>query len=130
MSETLWNCFVETVRRDPARAAIIQGDDHVSFEQWMHRSLDYVSWLGDAGLCRHDRVVIMLPNSAELYKKQIERGLGGDPRAALKARAILRKLCGTIVLEPEEDGSLWAIYDLQPAALLARGVTGGRGERI
>ncbi len=76
------------------------------------------------------KVAAMLPNAAELYRKQIELGLDGDPRAALKARAILRKLCGTILLEPGEDGSLWAVYDLHPAALLARGVTGGRGERI
>lgn len=44
---------------------------------------------------------------------------------------MLRKLCGTIVLEPGEDGSLWARYDLNPAALLTQAVgTVGRGDRI
>jgi len=32
----------------------------------------------------------MLPRAAELYREQIEQGLGGDPAAAAKARAILR----------------------------------------
>jgi hypothetical protein len=41
-----------------------------------------------------------------LYRKQIDLGLDGDPRAAFKARVILRKLCGTIVLEPDADQSL------------------------
>lgn len=76
------------------------------------------------------RIAALLPNAAELYRKQIALGLDGDARAALKARAVLRKICGTIVLEPGDNGSLWANYDLQPAALLRSGVTGGRGERI
>jgi hypothetical protein len=42
----------------------------------------------------------------DLYRKQIDLGLDGDPRAALKARVVLRKLCGPIVIEPgEEEGS-------------------------
>jgi len=36
------------------------------------------------------RVLSMLPRAAELYREQIEQGLGGDPAAAAKARAILR----------------------------------------
>jgi hypothetical protein len=77
------------------------------------------------------KLAALLPNAAELYRKQINLGLDGDPRAALKARVVLRKLCGTIVLESEKDGSLWARYDLQPAALLTQAVgIGGRGDRI
>lgn len=80
MSDTLWSAFVETVHRDPSRVAIIQGDDQVSFEQWMRRSLDYVSWLGDFGLRRHDRVVIMMPNSAEMAAAMFGVwGAGGIP---------------------------------------------------
>jgi hypothetical protein len=78
-----------------------------------------------------ENVVTVLPNAAELYRRQITQGLDGDPRAALKARLALRKLCGTIVLEPGEGGSLWARYELQPAALLTASVgTVGRGEGI
>jgi len=45
-------------------------------------------------------------------------GLGGDPAAAAKARTILREMLGEIMLSPGEDGSLWAEYGMQPAALL------------
>ena len=45
-------------------------------------------------------------------------GLGGDPAAATKARTILRDMLGEIMLSPGEDGSLWAEYGMQPAALL------------
>ena len=40
----------------------------------------------------------MLPSAAELNRGQIEAGLDGDQRAALKARVILRRLCGPIVI--------------------------------
>ena len=78
------------------------------------------------------RIVRMLPNAAALYREQIALGLDGDPRAALKARVAVRKLCGAIVLEPgEEAGSLWARFDLHPAALILQaGGSSGRGDRI
>ena len=44
---------------------------------------------------------------------------------------ILRDLLGKVSLEPEKDGSLWAVYGLQPAALVRRATgTGYRGDRI
>lgn len=77
------------------------------------------------------KLAAMLPNAAELYRKQIEDGLDGDPRAAAKARVVLRKLLGPILLEQETDGSVWARYEVQPGALLAQAVgNAGRGDRI
>lgn len=76
------------------------------------------------------RVLAMLPRAAELYREQIDRGLGGDHAAAAKARTILRDMLGEIMLSPGEDGSLWAEYAMQPAALLVGAGTGGRGDRI
>jgi len=35
-----------------------------------------------------------LPKAAEHFRRQVEQGLDGDPRAALKARVILRELLG------------------------------------
>lgn len=78
-------------------------------------------------------VTAILPRAAELYRKQIADGLDGNPQAALKARVILRDLLGKIRLAPGEDGSLWAFYSLQPAALLRSAVgagTDGSGGRI
>jgi hypothetical protein len=72
----------------------------------------------------------MLPRAAELYREQIDQGLGGDHAAAAKARTILRDMLGEIMLSPGEDGSLWAEYAMQPAALLQGAGTGGRGEAI
>lgn len=76
------------------------------------------------------RVLAMLPRAAELYREQIDQGLGGDPSAAAKARTILRDILGEIILSPCEDGSLWAEYAMQPAALLIGAGTDGRGDRI
>lgn len=81
------------------------------------------------------KMLAMLPKAAEMYRRQIAQGLDNDPRAAGKARMILRKLLnGTIRLIPDQGG-LWAEYQLQPAALLKgveiKGVgTGGSGGRI
>jgi site-specific DNA recombinase len=75
------------------------------------------------------KVIAFLPRAAELYRAQVAAGLGGDPGAVLKARTALRELIGEVKLQPGEDGSLWASYDFQPAVLL-RGGTDGRGERI
>jgi len=77
---------------------------------------------------RSAKVLSMLPRAAEAYRRQIEQGLDGDPRAALKARVILEDLFGGKVrLVPKPDGSLWAEYALQPAALLKGVGTDGSG---
>ena len=62
----------------------------------------------------------ILPKAAELYRRQIVLGLDGDPRAALKARVVLRELFvgGRVELQLEPDGSLWAVGQIQPDALL------------
>jgi hypothetical protein len=75
-------------------------------------------------------VLAMLPRAAELYREQIDQGLGGDPAAAAKARTILREMLGEIMLSPGEDGSLWAEYGMQPAALLQGAGTCGRVKRF
>jgi hypothetical protein len=59
-----------------------------------------------------------------------ERLKAGDPASAAKARTILRQMLGEIMLSPGEDGSLWAEYAMQPAALLQGAGTCGRGDRI
>jgi hypothetical protein len=81
------------------------------------------------------KVLSMLPHAAEVYRKQIAEGLGGNPRAVLKARVILRDLFGgKIRLVPGPEGSLWAEYGLHPAALLKGSAVGagtcGSGGRI
>jgi site-specific DNA recombinase len=76
------------------------------------------------------RVLALLPRVAELYREQIDMGLGGNSAAAAKARTILREMLGEILLSPGEDGSLWAEYAMQPAAMLKDAGTCGRGDRI
>mgnify|MGYP001259338170 CR=1 FL=1 len=72
------------------------------------------------------KVLSMLPKAAELYRRQIAEGLGGDARAAAKARVILREMFnGRIDLRPEPDGTLWAVGSVQPGAMLQ--VVGNRG---
>lgn len=78
-------------------------------------------------------IVTMLPKAAALYRAKIERGLDGNPVAATAARTVLRALVGgKIDLVHEPDGSLWAVYGLNPAALLEEAVAGqnGSGGRI
>jgi hypothetical protein len=76
------------------------------------------------------RVLALLPRAAELYREQIDLGLGGDATEATKARTILRDMLGEIMLSRGEDGSLWAEYAMQPAALLIGAGTSGRGEAL
>ena len=71
-----------------------------------------------------------LPNAAELYRRQITLGLDGDPRAALRARIALRNLLGPIQLEQGEGASVWAVYEMHPAALVMGAGSGYRGDRI
>ena len=75
------------------------------------------------------KVFTMLPRAAEAYRRQITLGLDGDPRAALKARMILRELFGgKIRLVPQLDGGLMAHWNLHPGALLkSLGTYGGEG---
>jgi len=68
------------------------------------------------------KIRTMLPKAAQAYRQQIEWGLDNDPRAAAKARVILRDLLGLIRMCPGQDGSLWAQYDTRPAALIKRAV--------
>jgi hypothetical protein len=75
------------------------------------------------------KMIALLPKAAESYRRQIAQGLDNDPRAAGKARVILRKLLGNIRLIPEQSG-LWAEFELQPAALLKASGSGGSGGRI
>jgi hypothetical protein len=65
------------------------------------------------------KMFTMSPRAAEAYRRQITLGLDGDPRAALKARSILRELFGgKIRLVPQLDGGLIAHWNLHPGALL------------
>ena len=77
------------------------------------------------------KLLTMLPRAAALYRQQIAQGLDGDPRAALKARVVLRDMLGKICLVPGPGGSLWAEFKQHPAALLLRGAgTSGSGGTI
>ena len=77
------------------------------------------------------RMFAMLPRAAEAYRRQITLGLEGDPRAALKARVILRELFGgKIRLVPQLDGGLIAHWNLHPGALLKSLGTYGSGGRL
>ena len=74
-------------------------------------------------------VLAALPRAAAAYRQQIALGLDGDPRAALKARVILRQLFGgEILLRPGPDRSVWAEYQLRPGALMHVVGTGGGAE--
>jgi hypothetical protein len=74
------------------------------------------------------KLLTILPNAAELYRRQIALGLdGAHPQVLLKARMALRDLLGKIRLEPDEDGGLWAAYEVQPAVLVRAAVSGSAG---
>ncbi len=75
-------------------------------------------------------VSAILPKAAAMYVTQIDDGLAGDVRASAEGRIILREMLGPIVLSPEPDGSLWANYRFNPAALVRAAGTYGRGDRI
>src|SRR5450432_3789845 len=74
------------------------------------------------------KILTVLPEAAALPRRQIEDGLDGNPRAAAKARVILRPLFGALIrMCPEPDGSLWAEYSLHKMALIQACGTGGSG---
>jgi hypothetical protein len=65
------------------------------------------------------KVLSMLPRAADVYRRQVQQGLDGDPRAALKARVFLREwFGGKVRLEPLPDGGLMAHWNQSSAALL------------
>lgn len=65
------------------------------------------------------RVRAMLPKAAQLYTRQIEMGLAGDEREALKARVFLRQAFGgEIRLEADAAGGLTAHWLQHSAALM------------
>jgi len=77
------------------------------------------------------KILNMLPKAAEAARREIAEALGGNSRASLKARVILREAYnGEIRLVPDEAGGLMAHWNLSKTALL-RGVgTGNSGGRI
>jgi site-specific DNA recombinase len=63
------------------------------------------------------KVLAMLPQAAEMFRRQVEEGLDGDRRAAGKARVVLRQMFGRINMR--RDGrALYAEYTLKPEAVL------------
>jgi site-specific DNA recombinase len=63
------------------------------------------------------KVLSILPKAAEMFRHQVEQGLDGDPRAAGKARVVLRQMFGRINMR--RDGrALYAEYTLKPEAVL------------
>lgn len=77
------------------------------------------------------QVLSIVPRAAALYDQQISRGLDGDPEASTDARLLLKDLIpNRIRLSPKADGTLWARFDLHPAALLSIAGERGRGDRI
>jgi site-specific DNA recombinase len=77
------------------------------------------------------KVLAVLPRAAQLARRQIERALAGDQRAALKTRVFLRAwFGGKIRLEPLPDGGLIAHWNQHAAALLRAVGSCGSGGRI
>jgi site-specific DNA recombinase len=72
----------------------------------------------------------LLPKAAAAFCKVVKSGLAGHPEATAKARVVLRGLVGRIDLQPRLDGSLWASYRLNPAALVKPVWSSGSGGRI
>jgi len=76
------------------------------------------------------KVLSVLPKAAELYRRQIAKGLDGDEREVLKARVFLREwFGGKIRLEPLPDGGLQAHWLEHNSALLRSAGTFGSGAR-
>ena len=76
-----------------------------------------------ANLGESAKLLTILPNAAELYRRQISLGLdGAHPQIMLEARLALRELLGQIRLEPGENGNLWAAYEVSchPSGCLER----------
>jgi hypothetical protein len=81
-----------------------------------------------ANMSEGSKLLTILPNAAELYRRQIALDLdGAHPQIMLKARLAIRELLGQIRLEPGENGSLWAAYEVHPGALVRNAVSGFAG---
>jgi hypothetical protein len=77
------------------------------------------------------QVLSIVPRAAALYDQRMSRGLDGDPQASTDARLILKDLIpNRIRLSPKADGTLWARFDLHPAALFSIAGERGRGDAI
>jgi len=63
-------------------------------------------------VCCRTRAGSAVAHAAELYRKAIAEGLEEKPETMAKARQVLRELLGNILLQPAEDGSLWAHYEM------------------
>ena len=93
--------------------------------EYKRRELAYAK---PADISESAKLLTILPNAAELYRRQIALGLdGAHPQIMQKARLAMRELLGQIRLEPGEDGSLWAAYEVHPAVLVRDAVTGFAG---
>jgi hypothetical protein len=78
------------------------------------------------------KALAIMPRAAELYRRQVARGLDGNPQAAQKARLFLGEwFGGKIRLEPLADGGLMAHLNQNIGALVSAGVgTYGSGGSI
>lgn len=77
------------------------------------------------------KILKMLPKAAEAARREIAEALGGNSRASLKARVMLREAYnGEIRLVPDEAGGLMAHWNLNATALLCGVGTGYSGGRI
>jgi hypothetical protein len=47
-----------------------------------------------------DKIVTVLPKAAEIYRRQLAKGLSKDPGAVLKAREVLRAIIGEVTMVP------------------------------
>jgi len=122
-------------RLDRMRARLQQGDPDMTADE-LQAAIDRAEakrrelQQAQIGSTETGRLLAVLPQAAELYRKQIELGINGNLTAKLKARLLLRELTGgRIRVVPSEDGSVWAEYGLQVGILLKPG-SNGRGERI
>jgi site-specific DNA recombinase len=125
-----------TARIERLRARLNSGDPDMApdeIQAAIDRAEAKARELGgpDAASTPAMRAFTMLPKAAEAYRRQITLGLEGEPRAALKARSILRELFGgEIRLVPEPDGGLTAHWNLHASALVKPLGTCGSGGRI
>ena len=125
-----------TARIERLRERLKQGDPDMAadeIEAAIDRAEEKRAELQDrqSAAMPSSKVLTMLPRAAEAYRRQITLGLDGDPRAALKARVILRELFGgNIRLVPQLDGGLMAHWSLHPGALLKGLGTYGIGGSI
>ncbi len=78
------------------------------------------------------KALAIMPRTAELYRRQVAKGIDGNPQAAQKARVFLREwFGGKIRLEPLAGGGLMAHWNQNIGALVCAGIgTFGSGGRI